>query len=390
MLIGFIRDPIKYHVEPVQGPGTTGKLVIEGKAERRLRLYAAPGIPTIPNLPGLHVEYDENGLPVVRGAGRVRPLQISWTEIQNLPEPLANSAQASLLTNQPISSTSFIMKGGRYVYDVPIGKLAVEAVRSANAAKLQLEGDADEIERYNEMVGKINTPVCSVLKEATGQDLGADSEAWETWRSDQLGFRILAQKEADEKPTVVENVAPTYQRTTPYVAASQINGFVRVSCFGAGTLVRTLNGPRPIETLKVGDRVLTQDINTAALGYQPITVVHHNPPSPTFLVKIKGDTIVSSPFHRFWSVGRGWIMVRDLKGGETLRLLDGPATVEAVESGPVQPVFNLDVADAHDFFAGSAAALVHDNTLPDTRLQPFDATPAFSTGLSVKTGENSR
>ena len=66
-------------------------------------------------------------------------------------------------------------------------------------------------------------------------------------------------------------------------------------------------------------------------------------------------------------------MAHDLKAGETLRLLDGPTTVESVESGPVQPVFNLDVADAHDFFAGSAAALVHDNTLPDTRLQPFDA-----------------
>ena len=82
---------------------------------------------------------------------------------------------------------------------------------------------------------------------------------------------------------------------------------------------------------------------------------------------------MSSPFHRFWVAGKGWVMARDLKGGETLRLLGGPARVESVDEGPVQPVFNLDVAGDHDFFAGDAAALVHDNTLPDVRLSPFDA-----------------
>jgi hypothetical protein len=96
-------------------------------------------------------------------------------------------------------------------------------------------------------------------------------------------------------------------------------------------------------------------------------------------VKVGGDTIVSSPFHRFWMAGSGWIMPRDLKGGETLRLLDGPASVESVASGPVQPVFNLDVAGDHDFFAGAAAALVHDNTLPELRLEPFDAVAELST-----------
>jgi len=45
----------------------------------------------------------------------------------------------------------------------------------------------------------------------------------------------------------------------------------------------------------------------------------------------------------------------------------------------VQPVFNLDVAEDADFFAGKLGALVHDNTLPDLRIVPFDApTPLAS------------
>ncbi len=150
------------------------------------------------------------------------------------------------------------------------------------------------------------------------------------------------------------------------------------SCFGAGTMVRTLRGPLPIETLRVGDQVLTQSLKTGALGYQPILVVHHNPPSPTFLIKLAGDTIVSSPFHRFWKTGKGWVMARDLKAGDTLRLLDGLSAVESVESGPVQLVYNLDVATDHDFFAGNAVALVHDNTLPDLRQTSFDAGPSLA------------
>ena len=34
------------------------------------------------------------------------------------------------------------------------------------------------------------------------------------------------------------------------------------ACFGAGTLVHTIDGPRKIETIAAGDRVLAQDTST--------------------------------------------------------------------------------------------------------------------------------
>ncbi len=136
--------------------------------------------------------------------------------------------------------------------------------------------------------------------------------------------------------------------------------------------------------LRVGDHVLTRNLQGGGLAFHPILKVHHNPPSPTFAVKLAGETIVSSPFHRFWKAGKGWAMARDLKVGDVVRVLEGTATVEAVEAGGTQPVFNLDVAEDHDFFAGSAGALVHDNTLPDLRLAPFDAAPTPTLAKATK------
>jgi hypothetical protein len=119
--------------------------------------------------------------------------------------------------------------------------------------------------------------------------------------------------------------------------------------------------------------VLTENTKTGALAYRPIVDVHHNPPSKTYRVKLGGDTIVSSEFHRFWKAGQGWVMARDLKAGDSIRTLDGPLSVTSIERGEVALVYNLDVAEDHDFFVGRGGALVHDNTLPDLREKPFDA-----------------
>jgi hypothetical protein len=164
----------------------------------------------------------------------------------------------------------------------------------------------------------------------------------------------------------------------PDGAQRQVLDYGRHSCFGAGTPVQTIVGPRLIETLQVGDRVLTQDTTTGALGYKPILVVHRNPPNATLRIKLQGQPIVASHFHRFWVAGRGWVMARDLKVGDPVRTLGDVAKVTAIQPEKVQLVYNLDVADDADFFVGSVGALVHDNTLPDLRLAPFDA-PSVAT-----------
>ena len=156
-----------------------------------------------------------------------------------------------------------------------------------------------------------------------------------------------------------------------------------MSCFGAGTPVRTIDGT-PGDRVAPGRRPGPDPEHAdRALGYRPILVVHHNPPSPTFRIKLGGESIVCSHFHRFWIAGRGWVMARDLKAGDPVRTLGGVVPVEAVEADRSSRSSTSTWPTDADFFAGRLGALVHDNTLPDPRLAPFDAPPSLaSSGLA--------
>src|SRR5262249_2861256 len=128
--------------------------------------------------------------------------------------------------------------------------------------------------------------------------------------------------------------------------------------------VRTAAGELPIESVRVGDRVLTQDTATGALSFQPVLSIHHNPPNATLRIELEGgESVVATGIHRFWKAGRGWIMARALAAGDVLRPLDGPARVAGVAAERAQPVFNLEVARGQSFFVGRRGVLAHDNSV---------------------------
>jgi len=437
MLIAMIQQPIEYEVKPVRGPGQGGELLIKGQgsAANLKRLYSPPGGPSIAPQPGDRVFLDENGLPVI-----VRPEVVTQTPFMNMNQvlsiyqpptsPPAPTAQQMLqLTN--MAANSGLGLGGQKLasvmisaYDnqvknfaslnvqnpflamanstipmsglpgvgtafsftvalgseIPVGRMAVEAQKSAATAQQQLQNDVEAIKQYNDSLREINDRVLPVLNDVSGLALGPNPPAWQKWFVDLLGYQFN-QLRASETPTVVEEVPLAYQpEPIPLKIFTGPIDVIRMSCFGPGTLVRTLSGLEPIESLKVGDQVLTQSTKTGALGYKPVLVVHHNPPSKTFRLKLGDETIVSSHFHRFWKPGSGWVMARDLKEGDPIRTLNGTVKVTAIDDGRVVPVFNLDVAGDADFFVGETGALAHDNTLPNLREEPFDAPTVANKG----------
>ncbi|SIO43120.1 HEAT repeat [Singulisphaera sp. GP187] len=411
ILIKFLRDPIQYKTQTVGGPGMPGTLFIAGERKNIQRQYVPPPMPRLNMFNPASIDvltYDVNGLPmIVRGmgiSGYVVPAGpygyvavgdiakgASTTAspsnvIQNLirdPAHAATTLSAANAQNQPNPldrSRALAIQGVGVTganpagQTIQIGQAILETQNAAASLQQQLESDVAALERSNAETREQNGRIGQLLNEATGQDLAANPSAWQGWWIDQLGY---AQKPRYEqpKPTYVEVVS----RPLPPVAGFEDNenGYVRrISCFGAGTPVHTLAGIQPIESLNEGDRVLTQNLKTGALGYQPILVVHRNPPSPTYRIALGDETVISSHFHRFWKAGQGWVMARDLAPGDTVRTLGGLVRVKSIDPSDVQPVFNLDVADDADFFVGRQGALVHDNTLPALRQAPFDAPPS--------------
>jgi hypothetical protein len=283
---------------------------------------------------------------------------------------LSTIAAEGLYGSIPLNPGTYLDIRYRAQATIPLGAMQAEAQRAAMSAQAQLDADVASIEAQNTEIGRVNDRAVSALRDATGQDFPAEREAWEAWYVDQLGYRSVGQS-STATPTVTE-VVPFDARPVPVLVTGQRLEHQRVSCFGAGTLVHTLHGLRPIESLRVGDPVLSMDPKTGRLDYQPVLAVHHNPPGATVNVGVGDETIVASLFHRFWEAGRGWTMARDLQPGDPVRTLAGPEPLAGVSQGADQPVYNLDVAGGRTFFVGRAGVLVHDNSLPDLRATPFD------------------
>jgi hypothetical protein len=225
----------------------------------------------------------------------------------------------------------------------------------------ELAHDLARIDARNGRREALNESARAILTELTGRDLGPSPDSWKRWLAEEHGY-VYARPYA----------TPKRQFTRIYVG-------LRGSCFARGTLVRTLFGLEPIETLSAGDEVLTEDPTSGALSYQAVTVAYHNPPNVTLTIGIGSEEIVATPIHRFWRVGKGWALARDLKPGDPIRVLGSVARVTKVEPNVVQPVFNLEVPEGHSYFVGRQGVLVHDNTRLQPVAKPFDTAGVLAT-----------
>ena len=422
--IALVRKTIKFEVRPVGGPGSPGSLFVEGERANLRRIYAPPAMPSIPNLGAAHVTYDANGLPVLSydvslgnsvGFGiserQLREAEQARQQAQRAAKAtLAGNPNAPAAFKQALERTSNdptrvianvgqgTLPGATYrpvfadglEVDIPIGEMMLESQASAAVAQQQLSNDVAALESANDSIRRTNDSVILALKTITGGDLGDDRAAWNHWWTDQLGYASATTTAPPPIPTVVENVPLGYTPTaTPsFIPTASLLGYERVahhSCFAAGTTVRTIDGDRPIESIRAGDLVLSEDTRGGSFGYRAVITAFHNPPSPTLKIRLgEADAVVATGIHRFWKAGKGWTMARDLKPGDLVRTLGGVATVAAVEKDRVQPVFNLELAEGNSFLVGRLGTLVHDNSLVEATPNPFDAPPAPAVVANAK------
>jgi hypothetical protein len=85
-------------------------------------------------------------------------------------------------------------------------------------------------------------------------------------------------------------------------------------CFADGTMVLTSQGERPIETVAVGDLVLTR------AGWRPVLGAGLTRESAKVqrLTLSNGRVLIGTPDHLVWTVNRGWIRLSELRESDTL------------------------------------------------------------------------
>jgi len=206
-------------------------------------------------------------------------------------------------------------------------------------------------ERLNQTVAEWNVRACSLLATATGQSCGDDARAWWKWWDEYSDSTQYAKTEY--KPEVRYAVEATTYEEVPLPSRS---------CLAAGTPVWTDRGPVAIDKVKIGDRVLSQNVETGELDYKPVLKTTVRPQRPLIALEIGPRTVHLTPGHPFWIPGRGWTRARDIKAGMLLHDVTGTTAARPAGTAPAAPTYNLIVADFHTYFVGETKVLSHDVT----------------------------
>ncbi|MCX4723772.1 Hint domain-containing protein [Streptomyces sp. NBC_01306] len=140
----------------------------------------------------------------------------------------------------------------------------------------------------------------------------------------------------------------------------------KVNSFPAGTRVLLADGTsRAIDTISDGDQLLATDPNTGATRSAQVTATFsHHADQFVDITTADGGRVRTTPGHRLYVPGSGWVLASDLHPRDRLRSpAAGPAdSVVRVRTVHVpQAVWDLTVADLHTFYvlAGSTPVLVH-------------------------------
>jgi len=257
--------------------------------------------------------------------------------------------------------------------------LTAQAATRAAVAARQVQ---QAVFTTNVAVAELNGRIRDALTRATGTDCGESAPSWWKWWEDsQYAYYDL------EKPSPYSKRKAVYEYSSVTAAHMPVQssgvttagGGTGHSCFARGTIVWTLTGPAAIDTLKVGDRVLSQHPVTGELAYQPVLGTTTRRLRTLMKVSLGSETIASTRGHPFLVAGEGWKLARELKVGMLLHSPSGPVLIDGVEDlGEQKPfyerlkekpkadagddlAYNLVVHESHTYFVGTQRVLVFDD-----------------------------
>ncbi len=274
----------------------------------------------------------------------------SYKSERSIFQPTSLGAMAASLIPVSTNASNVINIGG----NTQAGGLSEAAARqSARRFEQEITADERQVAQSNQKSAALNERIVAVLTGATGQSFGSDPRPWWDWYQDYTDYY-----RSGERP-----VYETQDRSYGYVMPPPpVQSTPRVECFARGTPVWTKTGQRAIESLQIGDLVLSQDVNTGEIRYKPVMGRTLRPAGPIVQISTGDEKIRATRGHPLWVDGLGWRMAKELEDGAMLQTLSGSGRIDAVAPAADAETYNLVVADFNTYFVGKNGILSHDNT----------------------------
>ena len=141
------------------------------------------------------------------------------------------------------------------------------------------------------------------------------------------------------------------------IVAENIGGFV------AGTIVHTFTGPDTIQNIRVGDRLLSFDLETGKVVESRVTDTHQEQVNELARVVVEGEEFYVNPEHRFYVADtHEWVVARNLQPGLHVLLSKSKKhlAIDEVELiAGKSYIYDLTVEDTRNYFVGEHQVLVH-------------------------------
>ncbi|MBN3554065.1 DNRLRE domain-containing protein [Fictibacillus nanhaiensis] len=135
------------------------------------------------------------------------------------------------------------------------------------------------------------------------------------------------------------------------------------NCFTVNTKVKTDNGEKDIQDVKIGDKVLAKDEDTGKQAYKDVEWLYERNVSEIYEIHVGEEVLQTTDEHPFWIIGEGWVEAKDLKAGDKLENQQGDTLIisKVVVKKKNTTVYNFKVKDYHTYFVSDLNIYTHNS-----------------------------
>ena len=139
--------------------------------------------------------------------------------------------------------------------------------------------------------------------------------------------------------------------------------FEKSYCFVAGTKVKTENGYKNIEDIKIGEKVYSYNLDNNELELKEVIDTIESSTIDTYKMTIGDKTVEMSPRHQIYIIDKGWTRAYDVKSGNMMLSINGEkikiTNIEYKKYDEPIKTYNLTVEGNSNYFVTDIQVLVH-------------------------------